>query len=129
MISAARYNITHLWGTGYKLPSEAKPGSQGPSDLVQWADTDLLIARLGSMGQPATPLLFIVDKRVDHAPGVAKVRRVRVGLSRRVTAVQPLEGDCAAGKCQCGMSTLGNEVNILLPGGSGQLVALAMRAP
>ena len=49
-------------------------------------------------------------------------------LSSHVTAVQPLEGDCAAAKCQCGMSTLGNDVVLSLPGGSGQLVALAMRA-
>ena len=124
---AIGYNITRLWGTGYALPNETRPGSAGLSDLVQWADEDLLIAQLGSMGQPATPLLFVLDKRVDHSPGVAAVRQVKVGLSSQVTAVQPLEGDCAAAKCQCGMSTLGSDVVLRLPGGSGQLVALAMR--
>ena len=44
----------------------------------------------------------------------------------RVTATQPIEGDCAASRCQCGLSVLGAVLSVRLPGGSGQLVALQM---
>ena len=44
--AALGYNVTRLWGTGYALPQEVAPGSGGISDLVQAADTDLLIAQV-----------------------------------------------------------------------------------
>ena len=84
----------------------------------------MLIAQLGSMGRAATPLIYVVDKRVSPLPGAAAVRTVRVTLHARVVAWQPIEGDCAAAHCQCGLSVVGNTVEVSLPGGSGQLVAL-----
>ena len=120
------YNITKLYATGYPLPSAVKPGSGGASDLVQSADDDVLIAELGSQGRYATPLLYVVDKRVELQPGAAKVRTLHVTLRGDVTATQPLEGDCAASRCQCGLSNVGSTIAIRLPGGSGQLVALSL---
>ena len=119
------YNITHLYATGYKLPGAVAPGSGGFSDLVQSADEDVLIAVLGSAGWPATLLVYVVDKRVMPEPGAARVRTLRVTLHPRVSATQPVEGDCAAAHCQCGLSVVGNVLEVRLPGGSGQLVALA----
>jgi hypothetical protein len=120
------YNISRLYSTGYELPSTVAPGSGGPSDIVQAADDNVLVALLGYKGRPGTPLLYIVDKRVDPTPGAAGVRTVRVSLRSDVTATQPVEGDCVAAHCQCGLSNLGNAVTIQLPGGSGQLVALEL---
>ena len=120
------YNITRLWSSGYALPSAVPPGAGGPSDLVQSADEDVLVAELGSMGRPATPLLYVVDQRVSATPGAARARALRVRLRADVSATQPVEGDCAASRCQCGLSQLGSTIDIQLPGGAGQLVALAM---
>lgn len=118
------YNVTRLYATGYSLAGAVAPGSGGGYDLVQAADADVLIAQLGSMGRAATPLIYVVDKRVSPLPGAAAVRTVRVTLHARVVAWQPIEGDCAAAHCQCGLSVVGNTVEVSLPGGSGQLVAL-----
>ena len=52
--------------------------------------------------------------------------RLTVQLRKDVQAMQPLEGDCAASRCQCGMSLLGSTLKLRLPGGSGQLVALVL---
>ena len=70
--------------------------------------------------------VLVVNKQVDHRPGGAPLREIRVRLHHTVAATQPLEGDCAASRCQCGMSNLGSTIAVKLPGGSGQLVALAM---
>jgi len=121
--------VTRLWSTGFALPDAARPGAAGPSDLVQGADDDLLIAELGSLGRFATPLLYVVDQRVALQPGAAGLRRLQVRLRGDVTATQPLEGDCAASRCQCGLSLLGPNISLSLPGGSGQLVALAFAQP
>lgn len=122
------YNVTNMWSTGFVVPHAVPPGSGGANDLVQAADPDLLIVELGSQGRDGTrdgtPLVFIVDQRVSAQPGGAPVRTVRVQLRDDVQLTQPLEGDCAATRCQCGMSLLGNTVTLRLPGGSGQLVAL-----
>ena len=122
------YNITELYSTGYALPGTVPPGRAGERDLVQSADPDVLIARLGDQGRPTGtgPLLYVVDKRVSAVPGSAGVRTVRVTLHEAVTATQPVEGDCVAAHCQCGLGLLGNVLTVKLPGGSGQLVALAM---
>ena len=103
------------------------PGSRGPSDLVQSMDDDVLVAHLGSFGQFATPLIYVVDTRVHPDPGGAPLRTVRVSLRGDVAATQPLEGDCAASRCQCGLALLGSVLRVELPGGSGQLVALEMK--
>ena len=123
------YNITKLFATGYRVAGAVAPGSGGASDLVQAADVDVLVAQLGSMGRPATPLIYIVDKRVSEKPGVAAVRTVHVTLHDSVTATQPVEGDCDAAHCQCGLSVVGRVVALRLPGGSGQLVALQLANP
>eukprot|EP01043_Picozoa_sp_COSAG02_P019481 COSAG02_NODE_940_length_15773_cov_5.301263_8_plen_1082_part_00 len=121
------YNITRLWSTGYDLPGASRrPGAGGSMDLVQEADDNVLVAELGSMGRYATPLVLVINKEVEHAPGAAPLRELSVKLHHTVAATQPLEGDCAASRCQCGMSNLGSTIRIKLPGGSGQLVALAM---
>lgn len=123
------YNVTRLWSTGFALAHATLPGSGGPADLVQSADDNVLVAQLGSMGrEPATPLLFIVDQRVHAQPGGAPPRTLRVTLRDDVHFTSPIEGDCAASRCQCGLGLLGNTVTLELPGGSGQLVALSMRA-
>ena len=119
------YNVTKLWATGYALPSTVAPGSGGATDLVQSADDDVLVAQLGSLGRFATQLLYVVDKRVAYEPGAAGVRTVRVTLRDDVTATQPVEGDCGAFACQCGLSMLGRTIVLQLPGGSGQLVAVS----
>ena len=118
------YNVSKLYATGYALPGAVAPGSDGPADLVQSADDDVLVAELGSLGRPATPLLYVLDKRVSSTPGAAAVRTVRVVLHKRVSATQPVEGDCTAAHCQCGLSVVGHVLEVRLPGGSGQLVAL-----
>ena len=123
------YNVTRMWSTGFPLPHTVAPGSGGASDLVQSADADVLVVALGDQGRlQATPLLYIVDQRVDPTPGAAAVRTLQVRLRPDVTATQPIEGDCAASRCQCGLGLLGNLLTLKLPGGSGQLVALALRA-
>ena len=78
-------------------------------------DDDVLVAQLGSLGRYATPLIYVVDKRVDAAPGAARVRTVRVTLREDVTATQPVEGDCAASRCQCGLAVLGRVLTVKLP--------------
>ena len=124
------YNVTRLWATGaLPLPHAVAPGAGGPTDLVQAADDDLLVAELGSLGRPETPLIYVVDRRVSATPGAAAARTLRVSLRADVTATQPIEGDCAASRCQCGLSNLGNEVVIRLPGGAGQLVGLGIATP
>lgn len=127
------YNVTKLWSTGsFELPGATRPGVAGSSsedDLVQGADDDVLIAELGSLGKFATPLLYVVDMRVALQPGAAPLRTLSVRLRADVTATQPLEGDCAATRCQCGLSLLGPTLSLRMPGGSGQLVALAMASP
>ena len=123
------YNVTHLWSSGFQVPHAVPPGSRGPADLVQAADSDVLVAALGSMGrQPATTLIYVVDMRVHTAPGGAPPRQLSVQLRSDVLATQPIEGDCAASRCQCGMSLLGSRLTIKLPGGSGQLVALSLES-
>lgn len=119
------YNVTKLWATGYALPSAVAPASGGADDLVQAADDDVLVAQLGSLGRDATSLVYVVNKRVSHEAGAAGVRTVRITLRHDVTATQPVEGDCGAGRCQCGLSTLGRTIVLQLPGGSGQLVAVS----
>jgi len=119
------YNVTKLWSTGFALPHAARP-SAGATDLVQTADEDVLVAELGSLGRFATPLIYVVNQRVALQPGVAGLRTIQVQLRGDVTAAQPIEGDCAASRCQCGLSLLGPTLSLSLPGGAGQLVALAM---
>ena len=119
------YNVTRMWATGYALPSAVPPGSGGATDLVQSADDDVLVAQLGSLGRYAPTLLLVVDKRVESEPGAAALRTLRVTLRDDVTATQPVEGDCNAGRCQCGLSILGRTLTVKLPGGSGQLVAVS----
>ena len=76
-------------GTGYALPHESPPGSGGAADLVQSADDDVLIAQLGSMGQPATPLSSCSTAR---RPRARRRGRARPGRPlRRRHGVQPLE--------------------------------------
>ena len=95
--------------------------------MVQSADLDVLVASLGTMGiEPRTTLIYVVDQRVDPKPGGAPPRELTVQLRKDVQAMQPLEGDCAASRCQCGMSLLGSTLKLRLPGGSGQLVALVL---
>ena len=118
--------MTRLWSTGFDLPHAARPGAAGASDLVQAADPDVLVAELGSLGRFASPLIYVVDQRVALQPGAAGLRTIHVRLRGDVTAMQPLEGDCAASRCQCGLSLLGPTLSLSLPGGAGQLVALAM---
>ena len=108
--------------------SSSAPGG-GAADLVQAMDPDVLVAELGSLGRPATRLLYIVDKRVAPAPGAAGVRTLRVTLRDDVMATQPVEGDCAASRCQCGLSLVGHTLALRLPGGSGQLVAVVTSSP
>jgi len=122
------YNVTRMWSSGFDAPHAVAPGAAGPDDLVQAADADVLVVRLGSMGRPATPLIYVVDMRVSHTPGAAAARTLRVALRSDVTATQPVEGDCAASRCQCGLSILGSTVVLRLPGGAGQLVALSMHS-
>ena len=118
------YNIPRLWSSGFDVPSAVRPGAGGPTDLVQSADADVLVAELGSMGRYATPLIYVVDQRVDESPGAAAVRTLHVTLREDITATQPIEGDAAASRGQCGLSLLGRTLALKLPGGSGQLVAL-----
>ncbi len=124
------YNVTNMWSTGFAVPHAVLPGSGGAHDLVQAADPDVLVVEMGSQGRQGTtsgtPLIYIVDQRVSPQPGGAPARTVRIRLRDDVLQTQPLEGDCAATRCQCGMSLLGNTVTLRLPGGSGQLVALYM---
>ena len=125
------YNVTRMWSSGFTLPHAVRPGSGGPTDLVQAADADVLIVKLQTPDgreerNEATPLLYVVDQRVSHTPGAAQPRTVRVTLREDVKATQPVEGDCAASRCLCAMSLIGNVLTIKLPGGSGQLVALAI---
>ena len=61
----------------------------------------------------------------EHCACRAGVRTVRVTLRDDVTATQPVEGDCGAFACQCGLSMLGRTIVLQLPGGSGQLVAVS----
>ena len=119
------YNVTRLWSTGFPLPQAARP-SAGATDLVQAADDDVLVAELGSLGRFATPLVYVLNQRVALQPGAAGLRTIQVRLRGDVTATQLVEGDCAASRCQCGLSLLGPTLSLSLPGGAGQLVALAM---
>jgi hypothetical protein len=97
-----------------------------PYPIAKAADEDVLVAELGSLGRFATPLIYVVNQRVALQPGAAGLRHIRVRLRGDVTATQPVEGDCAASRCQCGLSLLGPTLSLSLPGGAGQLVALAM---
>ena len=98
-----------------------------PNPIHKAADDDVLVAELGSLGRFATPLIYVVNQRVALQPGAAGLRTIHVRLRGDVTATQPLEGDCVASKGQCGMSRLGAQLVLDLPGGSGQLVALTLR--
>ena len=117
--------MTRLWSTDFALPHAARPSARA-TDLVQAADEDVLVAELGSLGRFATPLIYVVNQRVALQPGAAGLRTIQVQLRADVTATQPIEGDCAASRCQCGLSLLGPTLSLSLPGGAGQLVALAM---
>lgn len=117
------YNVSRLWATGYELPGTHPPGVTA-DDLVQAADDDVLVAEMSSKGRAATRLLYVVDKRVSPNAGAAPLRTLRLTLRTDVQATQPIEGDCPASRCQCGLSNLGHVVEIRLPGGSGQLIAL-----
>ena len=119
------YNITRMWSSGWDMAGAFDKVGE-PGDLVESMDDDILVAELGAMGRDATRLIYIVNKRLSLDPGGAPVRELEVVLKHGyVTATQPLEGDCAATACQCGMSNLGNVVTLKLPGGAGQLVALS----
>ena len=119
------YNITRMWSSGWDMAGAFEQAGT-PGSLVQSMDDDVLVAELGAMGRAATRLVYIVNKRLSLDAGGAPVRELSVVLkSGYVTATQPLEGDCAATACQCGMSNLGNIVTLKLPGGAGQLVALS----
>ena len=125
------YNVTRMWSSGFALPHAVAPGSGGPGDLVQAADPEVLVVQLhpGDGRSTAIPLVYVVDQRVDHTPGAAMPRTIRVQLREDVTGTQPLEGDCTASRCQCNLGNIGNVLTIQLPGGSGQLVALGFFVP
>jgi hypothetical protein len=118
------YNISRLTtGEGWPMPScVTKPTA---TSLVESMDENVLVAELGSQGRYATRLIYVMNRAVSLQRGGAPVRDIRVRL-RGVAANQPLEGDCAAGACQCGAGIVGPDIVLQLPGGSGQLVALSM---
>ena len=93
-------NITKIWaGQGWALPvtTSAWVVHPGATGLVEAMDDDVLVAELGSMGHFAVPLIYVVNKAVSLERGGAPVRTTLRG----VAGTQPLEGDCAAGACQC----------------------------
>ncbi|KAL1524011.1 hypothetical protein AB1Y20_018926 [Prymnesium parvum] len=120
------YNISRITtGAGWPMPEGAGVTRPSEASLVEAMDANVLVAELGAQGRDATPLIYVVNREVSLERGGAPVREVRVWL-RGVAGSQPLEGDCRAGQCQCGMGVVGRELRLKLPGGSGQLVALSM---
>ena len=120
------YNITKVTtGDGWPMPPGSGVTNPTATSLVESMDDNVLVAELGSKGDYATPLIYVVNRDVSLRRGGAPVREIRVRL-RGVAANQPLEGDCTAGACQCGAGIVGRDIVLQLPGGSGQLVALVM---
>ena len=133
------YAIVRRWsaeaapGSGPFAPLSDAPGARA-DDLVQALDADVLAVQLERLGDAsAPPLLLLVSTAVAARPGAAKRRPLSgTRLHDSVVGVQSLEGDRTAGINQCDSMILSGGgaglARITLPGGSGQLLALAFNS-
>jgi hypothetical protein len=135
------YFVTERLSSGWPmgLPSRSPKGG-----LVVSIDTeDVLVAvleknhykktsfgvvspRAGAKTGVETLLLYVVDKRVADTIGTVPNRVVRISLNASVLATAPLERSAENGFRECNKMVTGAVVELILPGGAGQLLAVTI---
>eukprot|EP01043_Picozoa_sp_COSAG02_P013756 COSAG02_NODE_556_length_20390_cov_88.575230_2_plen_1290_part_00 len=140
-VSQDSYVVTERLSSGWPadLPSRSPAGG-----MVVSIDTDdVLVAVLEKQHYRKTsfglqkaksraktgvekPLLYVVDTRVGDTLGQMPNRVVRIVLNASVLATAPLESSCEDGFCECNKVVTGSVVELVLPGGAGQLVAVTV---
>lgn len=127
------------WGVSdCPFDSCSVPGQSG-ENLIKSASEDLLIAVMEPTSAPdderwpspssksqLQTVLFVVSTRLQHTPGAESNRPVSIVLHPRVVGTQAIENSCRAGFTQCNKLRTGSTAELQLPGGSAQLVALAI---
>jgi hypothetical protein len=87
-------------------------------DLIVSMDSELMIMELNSS------VIYVVSTQLAPSAGGAPPRQVEIVLRPNVSWTQAMEGNqFQAGEAACETRRVGNRVLVMLPGGSGQVVA------
>lgn len=111
-----------VWSTSsLNVTGSALPGSVH-GGLVVSMDTELLVMEVNAS------VLYVLSTMLTTDPGGAPPRQVTINIRPDVNWTQAVEGNLFEGVDACDTRRVGNRILLVLPGGSGQLVAYSAGA-